>query len=128
MKATRQIFYKILKKAQLIAIGGSLVLLLLGKKTFALGFFQGAIIACVNFLILYISIIIALKKSYEKAFMIKGLSFIIRTFLYILLLYINLMKNYEIFAATLLGLHVIKFVILSNTICGRWKKWSSFQR
>jgi len=91
-------------------------------------FLKGALISCLNFLILYISIVKSINRGYTGAFVRVYISFLLRIALSFLVLYINLLKSTEGCVITLLGLQVIKVVIYSNTILGRCKRWSSFQR
>lgn len=120
LKNSHGSFFKILQRCVIVSliISGILVFFFKGQG-FGQWFLKGVFTSCLNFIILYLTILKSINKGYHKAFLMMYLSFLIRSFLSLSVLYSGLTKNVQGFVAALLGLQVIKFVIFSNTILGR---------
>ncbi len=104
------------------------ILLFLKHDSWVFGFLRGATVSTLNFVLLYIFISKTLESKFERAFIIAYGSYFVRLLLISAVLIHSLTSGMDVFVSSILGLMVIKVVIISNTIFGRWSRWNFFQR
>ncbi|AYO31789.1 hypothetical protein D2962_15325 [Biomaibacter acetigenes] len=121
-------FGKILRMNSFISLGAVLTSLLLDKSgRWVMGLAAGSFVSNINYILLYISIIRSIKSGYRQAFIVMYGIYLIRLTIIMNALLICLKLGFDVFTAAIAGLMVIKLVIYSNTILGRWKRWNSSQ-
>lgn len=128
LKAIKYDIKKILLKSILITLATVGILSFLKQNRCASGFLWGALVSTLNFILLHILIPKTLESSFERAFILACGSYFIRLLIISNILINSITKGIDIFISSVLGLMVIKVVIISNTIFGRWSRWNFFQR
>jgi hypothetical protein len=128
LKAIKRDIIKILSISIVITLVTFGVLVFLKQNRSAFGFLRGALVSALNFALLYVIISKTLKSSFERAFAIAYGSYFIRLLLISATLIHSIITSMDVFISSILGLTVIKVVIISNTIFGRWSMWNFFQR
>ncbi|MDN5303019.1 MAG: hypothetical protein PWQ60_2533 [Thermoanaerobacteraceae bacterium] len=128
MEEVKNDFKKILLESVAIAFLSISISIIFDKSRIALGLSLGAFVSSINFILLYISVIKSLGNGYIKAFAFMYGTYFVRFTVILIALLICLNLGLDIFISSIAGLMVIKLVIYSNTIFGRWKRWNSFQR
>ncbi|MCR4429759.1 MAG: ATP synthase subunit I [Tepidanaerobacteraceae bacterium] len=129
MESVNRDFGKILRESYYISLAAVLLSLLLDKNgRWALGLAAGTFATNFNFVLLYISLIKSVKSDYRRAFSFMCGMYLFRIAIVMSTLLICLKQGFEAFISSVLGLMVIKLMLFSNTILGRWKRWNSSRR
>ncbi len=123
--------YHILKRAIIfiLIIMGIMFLGFKEPKRYVLGYIFGAIINILSFLLLNNTLKKAVLMEPSKASNYVTANYILRYFIYFIVLVISAVAGYLSFFTTILGLFTIKIVILSKAICdtikGRIQKFKN---
>jgi len=126
MESLSRDFGKILRAGSFISLAAALAALLPDKSgRWALGLATGSFASNINFILLYISLIGSVKSSYSRAFAVMYGIYLIRLTLIMGAMLFCLKLGFDVFIPSIFGLMVIKLVMYSNTIFGRWKRWNS---
>ncbi|HHW03943.1 MAG TPA: hypothetical protein GXX35_14240 [Thermoanaerobacterales bacterium] len=129
MESMNRDFARILRESSFISLAAALSALLLDKDgRWALGLLAGSLASNINFSLLYMSIVKSVKTDHRRAFIFVYGIYLVRIEVIMSVLLICLKAGFDIFISSVLGLMVIKLVMFSNTISGRWKRWNSSQR
>jgi O-antigen ligase len=128
MESLNRDFERMLRQSSFISLAAALFALLLEKDgRWALGILAGSLASNINFYLLYRSIVKSLKKKRHCAFIFMYGMYLVRIGAIMGMLIICLKAGFDVFISSVLGLMVIKLVMFSNTILGRWKRWNSSQ-
>lgn len=128
LEGVKKDFERILRQNNEIALLVIGLLIIFEKnEKIALGFCLGSFVSNINFIVLYICLIKSMRKGYMGALIFTFVSYLIRMVLAFSILRFCLKLGANTFIASITGLMVIKLVIYSNTIFGRWERWNSSQ-
>lgn len=120
--------FQIIKKALILIliIVGIMFFYLNNPKPYVLGFIFGSGINILSFLLLNNTLKKAVKMEPSKAYGYATANYMVRYFIYFIVLAISIIADYLSFITTILGFFTIKVVILSkafyDTIKGRIQK------
>lgn len=120
--------FQIIKKAfiLILIIIGLMLFSIKNPKPYVLGFIFGSGINILSFLLLNNTLKKAVQMDPSKAYGYATANYMVRYFIYFIVLGISIVADYLSFITTILGLFTIKIVILSkafyDTIKGRVKK------
>ena len=109
----------VLKIAGLITICLALTL----RTDWILGYIFGTSISLLMFRLLAVTVDGAIKKGFDGARALVFKRYLIRYLIYGLVLYVALHRSYLNFLAVLIGLFMVKFIILGETLYKKFKDY-----